>query len=145
MSFVTTILRDTAITTGSPSGGFVTVKATFASDTATNLIVNADSGAQNLSGFVNGAKLDLLRAWWSFSTGNYDTDDSNDCIIEFKSTGDDVVALHLSGTGHYDGTAGAIKGTAVNATATSSDITAQTKTTSGFVILEFKKDGAWVA
>ena len=145
MSFVTTILRDTAIVTGSPSGGFVTVKATFASDTDTNLIVNADSGAQNLSGFVNGAKLDLLRAWWSFSTGNYDTDNSNDCIIEFVSTGTDVVALHLSGTGHYDGTAGAIKGTAVNTTATSSDITAQTATTSGFVILEFKKDGAWVA
>jgi len=41
MSFVTTILRDTAIVTGSPSGGFVTVKATFASDTATNLIVDA--------------------------------------------------------------------------------------------------------
>ena len=141
MSFVTTILRDTAITTASPSGGFVTVKATFASDTATNLIV--DGGG--LNGFVNGCKLDLTRAWWSFSTGNYDTDNSNDCIIEFKSTGTDVVALHLSGTGHYDGTAGAIKGTAVNTTATSSDITAQTATTSGFVILEFKKDGAWVA
>jgi hypothetical protein len=53
--------------------------------------------------------------------------------------------LHLSGTGHYDGTAGAILGTAVNTTATSSDITAQTKTTSGFVILEFKKNSAWVA
>ena len=141
MSFVTTILRDTAITTGSPSGGFVTVKATFASDTATNLILDAHS----LKGFVNGCKLDLTRAWWSFSIGNYDTDNSNDCIIEFVSTGTDVVALHLSGTGHYDGTAGAIKGTAVNTTATSSDITAQTKTTSGFVILEFKKNSAWVA
>ena len=30
-----------------------------------------------------------------------------------------------------------------NTTATSSDITAQTKTTSGFVILEFRKDKAW--
>ena len=141
MSFVTTILRDTAITTASPSGGFVTVKATFASDTATNLIV--DGGG--LNGFVNGCKLDLTRAWWSFSTGNYDTDNSNDCIIEFKSTGTDVVALHLSGTGHYDGSAGTILGTAVNTTVTSADITAQTKTTSGFVILEFKKDSAWVA
>ena len=140
MSFVTTTLRDT-IVAAPGDGGYVTVKATFASDTATNLILDAHS----LSGFANGAKLDLLRAWWSFSTGNYDTDDSNDCIIEFKSTGDDVVALHLSGTGHYDGTAGAIKGTAVNATATSSDITAQTKTTSGFVILEFKKDAAYTA
>ena len=141
MSFVTTTMRDTAIVTGSASGGYVTIKATFASDTATNLVL--DGGG--LKGFVNGCKLDLVRAWWSFSIGNYDTDNSNDCIIEFKSTGTDVVALHLSGTGHYDGTAGAIKGTAVNTTATSSDITAQTKTTSGFVILEFKKDSAWVA
>ena len=119
MSFVTTTLRDTVVNAPA-AGGIVTVKATFASDTA-----------------------DLLRAWWSFSIGNYDTDNSNDCIIEFKSTGTDVVALHLSGTGHYDGSAGKIPGTAVNTTATSSDITAQTKTTSGFVILEFRKDKAW--
>jgi len=141
MSFVTTTMRDTEITTGSDSGGYVTVKATFASDTATNLILDG----HGLKGFVNGCKLDLVRAWWSFSIGNYDTDNSNDCIIEFKSTGTDVVALHLSGTGHYDGTAGKILGTAVNTTVTSADITAQTKTTSGFVILEFRKDRAWVA
>jgi len=141
MSFVTTTMRDTAIVTGSASGGYVTVKATFSGDTATNLIL--DGGG--LKGFVNGCKLDLIRAWWSFSIGNYDTDNSNDCIIEFKSSGTDVVALHLSGTGHYDGSAGTILGTAVNTTVTSSDITAQTKTTSGFVILEFKKNGAWVA
>ena len=141
MSFVTTTMRDTAIVTGSASGGYVTVKATFSGDTATNLIL--DGGG--LKGFVNGCKLDLIRAWWSFSIGNYDTDNSNDCIIEFKSSGDDVVALHLSGTGHYDGSAGTILGTAVNTTVTSSDITAQTATTSGFVILEFKKNGAWVA
>ena len=140
MSFVTTTLRDT-IVAAPGDGGYVTVKATVASDTATNLIL--DGGG--LKGFVNGCKLDLVRAWWSFSIGNYDTDNSNDCIIEFKSTGTDVVALHLSGTGHYDGSAGTIKGTAVNTTVTSSDITAQTKTTSGFVILEFKKDTAWVA
>jgi hypothetical protein len=137
MSFVTTTLRDTAIVTGSASGGYVTIKATFASDTATNLVL--DGGG--LKGFVNGCKLDLTRAWWSF----YDTDNSNDCIIEFKGSSNDVVALHLSGTGHYDGTAGKIPGSATNTTVTSSDITAQTKTTSGFVILEFKKDSAWVA
>jgi len=134
MSFVTTTLRDTVVN-APKAGGMVTVKATFASDTATNLILDGDG----LDGFANGAKLDLLRAWWSFSIGNYDTDNSNDCIIEFVSTGTDVVALHLSGTGHYDGSAGAIKGTAVNTTATSADITAQTATTSGFVILEFRK------
>ena len=134
MSFVTTTLRDTVVN-APKAGGMVTVKATFASDTATNLILDGDG----LDGFANGAKLDLLRAWWSFSIGNYDTDNSNDCIIEFKGASADVVALHLSGTGHYDGSAGAIKGTAVNTTATSADITAQTATTSGFVILEFRK------
>ena len=141
MSFVTTTMRDTSISTGSASGGYVTIKATFASDTETNLVL--DGGG--LKGFVNGAKLDLTRAWWSFSTGNFDVDNSNDCIIEFKGASADVVALHLSGTGHYDGTAGVIKGTATNTTVTSADISAETKTTSGFVILEFKKDGAWVA
>ena len=140
MSFVTTTLRDTVVN-APKAGGMVTVKATFASDTATNLILNGDG----LDGFANGAKLDLLRAWWSFSTGNYDTDNSNDCIIEFKGSSNDVVALHLSGTGHYDGSAGAIPGSATNTTATSSDITAQTKTTSGFVILEFRKDEAYTA
>jgi len=140
MSFVTTTLRDTVVN-APKAGGMVTVKATFASDTATNLILNGDG----LDGFANGAKLDLLRAWWSFSTGNYDTDNSNDCIIEFKGSSNDVVALHLSGTGHYDGSAGAIPGSATNTTVTSSDITAQTKTTSGFVILEFRKDEAYTA
>ena len=140
MSFVTTTLRDTVVN-APKAGGMVTVKATFASDTATNLILDGDG----LDGFANGAKLDLLRAWWSFSTGNYDTDNSNDCIIEFKGASADVVALHLSGTGHYDGSAGAIPGSATNTTATSSDITAQTKTTSGFVILEFRKDEAYTA
>jgi len=140
MSFVTTTLRDTVVN-APKAGGMVTVKATFASDTATNLILDGSG----LDGFANGAKLDLLRAWWSFSIGNYDTDNSNDCIIEFVSTGTDVVALHLSGTGHYDGSAGAIPGSATNTTVTSSDITAQTKTTSGFVILEFRKDEAYSA
>mgnify|MGYP006149404849 FL=1 len=140
MSFVTTTLRDTVVN-APKAGGMVTVKATFASDTATNLILDGSG----LDGFANGAKLDLLRAWWSFSIGNYDTDNSNDCIIEFKGASADVVALHLSGTGHYDGSAGAIPGSATNTTVTSSDITAQTKTTSGFVILEFRKDEAYTA
>ena len=136
MSFVTTTMRDTSIVTGSDSGGYVTVKATFASDTATNLIL--DGGG--LKGFVNGCKLDLTRAWWSFSTGNYDTDNSNDCIIEFKGASADIVALHLSGTGHYDGTAGAIKSAATNTAATSGDHEASCFGTSGTIIIEFKKD-----
>ncbi len=140
MSFVTTILRDTAITTASPSGGFVTVKATFASDTATNLIV--DGGG--LNGFVNGCKLDLSRAWWALTQGTAAAN-TGDLIIKFIGSSTNVVALQLAGTGHYDGSAGLIKGTATNTTATSSDINGETRGTSGFVILEFKKDNAWTA
>ena len=135
MSFVTTTLRDTVVN-APKAGGMVTVKATFASDTATNLILDGSG----LDGFANGAKLDLLRAWWSFSIGNHDTDNSNDCIIEFKGASADVVALHLSGTGHYDGSAGLIKGTAANTTATSGDHQLSCFGTTGFVIIEFKKD-----
>ena len=140
MSFVTTTLRDTVVN-APKAGGMVTVKATFASDTATNLILDGSG----LDGFANGAKLDLLRAWWSFSIGNYDTDNSNDCIIEFKGASADVVALHLSGTGHYDGSAGLIKGTAANTTATSGDHELSCFGTSGFVIIEFKKDENYTA
>ena len=135
MAFVTTTLRDTVVN-APKAGGMVTVKATFASDTATNLILDGDG----LDGFANGAKLDLLRAWWSFSTGNYDTDNSNDCIIEFKGSSNDVVALHLSGTGHYDGSAGLIESAATNTGATSGDMELSCLGTSGFVLIEFKKD-----
>ena len=143
MAFVTTILKDTIVNAGA-AGGLVTVKAVFDNDTATNLIVNADADAQDLSGFANGAKLDLLRAWWALTQGTA-AGNTGDCIIEFKSTGTDVVALHLAGTGHYDGSAGAIKAAATNTSVTSSDITAQTRGTSGFVILEFRKDEAYTA
>ena len=137
MSFVTTTLRDTVVTAGK-QGGMVTVKAIFDNDTATNLILDGDA----LSGFANSAKLDLLRAWWAFTQGTAAAN-TGDCIIEFKGASSDVVALQLAGTGHYDGSAGAIKAAATNTTATSSDITAQTRGTSGFVILEFRKDEAY--
>ena len=134
MSFVTTTLRDTVVN-APKAGGMVTIKAVFDNDTATNLILNGDG----LDGFANGAKVDLLRAWWSFTQGTA-AGNTGDCIIEFKSTGTDVVALHLAGTGHYDGSAGVIPGTAANTTATSSDHEITTFGTSGFVIIEFKKD-----
>ena len=139
MSFVTTTLRDTVVTAGK-QGGMVTIKAVFDNDTATNLILNGDG----LDGFANGAKVDLLRAWWSFTQGTA-AGNTGDCIIEFKGASSDVVALHLAGTGHYDGSAGAIKAAATNTTATSADITGQTRGTSGFVILELRKDEAFTA
>ena len=137
MSFVTTTLRDTVVN-APKAGGMVTIKAVFDNDTATNLILNGDA----LDGFANGAKVDLLRAWWSFTQGTA-AGNTGDCIIEFKGASSDVVALHLAGTGHYDGSAGAIKAAATNTTATSADITGQTRGTSGFVILELRKDEAF--
>ena len=92
-----------------------------------------------LSGFANGAKLDLSRAWWGLTQGTAAAN-TGDCIIKFIGSSANVVALQLAGSGHYDGSAGLILGSATNTTATSSDINAQTRGTSGFVILEFKKD-----
>jgi hypothetical protein len=139
MSFVTTTLRDTVVN-APKAGGFVTIKAVFDNDTATNLILNGDG----LDGFANGAKLDLVRAWWALTQGTA-AGNTGDCIIEFIGASSDVVALHLAGTGHYDGSAGAIKAAATNTTATSSDISGQTRGTSGFVILEFRKDEAYTS
>ena len=139
MSFVTTTIRDT-IVNAPAAGGIVTVKAIFDNDTADNLILNADDPA--LSGFANGCKLDLSRAWWALTQGTAAAN-TGDLIIKFIGSSDNVVALQLAGTGHYDGSAGLIKGTATNTTATSSDINGETRGTSGFVILEFKKDNAW--
>ena len=139
MSFVTTTLRDT-IVNAPAAGGIVTVKAIFDNDTADNLILNADDPA--LSGFANGCKLDLSRAWWALTQGTAAAN-TGDLIIKFIGSSTNVVALQLAGTGHYDGSAGLIKGTATNTTATSSDINGETRGTSGFVILEFKKDNAW--
>ena len=141
MSFVTTTLRDT-IVNAPAAGGIVTVKAIFDNDTADNLILNADT--PSLSGFANGCKLDLSRAWWALTQGTAAAN-TGDLIIKFIGSSANVVALQLAGTGHYDGSAGLIKGTATNTTATSSDINGETRGTSGFVILEFKKDNAWTA
>jgi len=139
MSFVTTTLRDT-IVNAPAAGGIVTVKAIFDNDTADNLILDAGG----LSGFANGCKLNLSRAWWALTQGTAAAN-TGDLIIKFIGSSANVVALQLAGTGHYDGSAGLIKGTATNTTETSSDINGESRGTSGFVILEFKKDNAWTA
>ena len=142
MAIATRTLKDTVVETGGgASGGKVTILVNMDDNTTANSNILDASG---LSGHANGAKLDITRIWWSLVQGTAD-DNTGHVQLQFKGASSDTVAIQLAGTGHYDGTAGAIKGTAVNTTATSSDITAQTATTSGFVILEFKKDGAWVA
>ena len=137
MSFVTTTLKDTVVT-AAKQGGMVTIKAVFDNDTATNLILNGDA----LDGFANGAKVDLLRAWWSFTQGTA-AGNTGDCIIEFKGASSDIVALHLAGTGHYDGTAGKITNNATNTGATSGDLELTALGTSGHVIIELRKDEAF--
>ena len=128
MSFVTTTLRDTVVN-APKAGGMVTVKAVFDNDSATNLILDGDG----LDGFANGAKLDLLRAWWAFTQGTAAAN-TGDCKIDFVGASSDVTALFLSVTGHYDGSAGAIKAAATNTTATSSDINFNV-----YIILSFMK------
>ena len=142
MAIATRTLKDTVVETGGgASGGKVTILVNMDDNTTADSNILDASG---LSGHANGAKLDITRIWWSLVQGTAD-DNTGHVQIQFKGASSDTIAIQLAGTGHYDGTAGKIKGTAVNTTATSSDITAQTKTTSGFVILEFKKDSAWVA
>ena len=94
MSFVTTTLRDTVVNAAG-AGGTVTVKAIFDNDTADNLILDA----HGLSGFANGAKLDLVRAWWGLTQGTAAAN-TGDCIIKFVGASSNVVALQLAGTGH---------------------------------------------
>ena len=137
MSFVTTTLRDTVVDQAG-AGGTVTILVNISDDTTTT---NAILDASALDGHANGAKLHIKRIWWGLVQGTAARATGH---VQIKEQGDsDITLIDLAGSGHYDGSAGLIKGTATNTTATSSDINGQTRGTSGFVILEFKKDAAW--
>ena len=62
-----------------------------------------------------------------------------------KGSSTDVVQIRLAGTGHYDGSAGKIAAVATNATASSGDHEMTCFGTSGFVMIEFKKDENYTA
>jgi hypothetical protein len=98
--------------------------------------------ASALDGHANGAKLSITRAWWGLSDG-VNNDDTGHVIIEFKGASTDTLALNLSGSGHYDGTAGKIDNNATNTTATGGDIQLSALSTSGFVMLELRKNTGW--
>ena len=140
MAFTTRTLRDTVVNAAG-AGGTVTVKVDIEDDTGAN---NAILDASALDGHANGAKLHINRIWWALTQGSAD-DDTGHVEIQEVSSGTDIVQIRLAGTGHYDGSAGAIKAAATNTTATSSDISGQTRGTSGFVILELRKDEAYTA
>jgi hypothetical protein len=135
MTLVSRTLRDTVVATAG-DGGLVTVKVDIEDDTAANTAI-LDASA--LDGHANGAKLHIKRLWWSLVQGTAD-DDTGHIELQEVSSGTDIVQIRLAGTGHYDGSAGLIKGTAANTTATSGDHELTCYGTSGHLIIEFKKD-----
>ena len=136
MSFTTRTLRDTAMGTAGASGGTVTVLVNIDNDTTTT---NAILDASALDGHANGAKLHISRLWWGLVQGTADDDTGHAAIIE-QGASSDVTLIDLAGSGHYDGTAGLIKSAATNTTATSGDMELSCQGTSGFIMIEFKKD-----
>ena len=133
MAFATRTLRDTVVNAAG-AGGTVTILVNIEDDTTAN---NAILDASALDGHANGAKLHINRIWWGLTQGSAD-DDTGHVEIQEVSSGTDIVQIRLAGTGHYDGSAGVIPGTAANTTATSSDHEITTFGTSGFIIIEFK-------
>ena len=136
MSFTTRTLRDTAMGSAGASGGTVTVLVNIDNDTTTT---NAILDASALDGHANGAKLHISRLWWGLVQGTADDDTGHAAIIE-QGASSDVTLIDLAGSGHYDGTAGLIKSAATNTTATSGDMELSCQGTSGFIMIEFKKD-----
>tara|TARA_R100000908_G_C3743976_1_gene139782 strand:+ start:1158 stop:1580 length:423 start_codon:yes stop_codon:yes gene_type:complete len=135
MSFATRTIRDTAVNAAG-AGGTVTILVNIEDDTTAN---NAILDASALAGHANGAKLDISRIWWALVQGTAN-DDTGHIDIQEKGASSDVVQIRLAGTGHYDGTAGLIKSAATNTTATSGDHEMTCYGTSGFVMIEFRKD-----
>ena len=140
MTLVTRTLRDTVVNAAGV-GGTVTVKVDIEDDTGAN---GAILDASALDGHANGAKLHISRLWWALVQGTAD-DDTGHIELQEVSSGTDIVQIRLAGTGHYDGTAGLIKGTAANTTATSGDHELTCYGTSGFLLIEFKKDESWTS
>ena len=139
MAFTTRTLRDTTVgTTG--NGGIVTILVNIANDTTTT---NAILDASALDGHANGAKLDIKRIWWGLVEGTADDDTGHVKIIEQGDS--DITLIDLAGSGYYDGSAGLIKSTATNTGATSGDMEMACLGTSGFVMIEFKKDENYTA
>ena len=135
MAFTTRTLRDTVVN-ASGAGGTVTILVNIADDTTAN---NAILDASALDGHANGAKLDIKKIWWQLVQGTAD-DNTGHVDIQFKGASSDTVAIRLAGTGHYDGTAGLIKSSATNTSATSGDLEMSCFGTSGSVIIELVKD-----
>ena len=139
MAFTTTTLRDTVVNAAG-AGGTVTVLVNISNDTtATNAILDASG----LSGHADGAKLNISRIWWGLVQGSADDNTGHVQLIEQGDS--DLTLIDLAGTGHYDGSAGLIKSAATNTGETSGDMEMACLGTSGFVMIEFKKDENYTA
>ncbi len=134
MAFATRTLVDT--TTSSTSGGTVTILLDISAHNASATALDADS----LSGFANGAKLNICRIRWALVAS---ADNGGSALIEFKGASSDTSAIRLAGSGYYDGPM--IYGNATNTGATSADIECVPVNATGFVMLEMKKDSGWTA
>ena len=142
MGISTRTLKDTALETGSGAqGGKVVILVNMDDTTTENSSILDASG---LAGHANGAKLDITRIWGQLVQGTAD-DDTGHVEIQFKGASSDTTAIRLAGTGHYDGTAGKITNNATNTTATSGDLELSAFGTSGYVLLELRKDEAFTA
>jgi hypothetical protein len=140
MAIVARVLKDTVVNAPG-AGGTVTLKLDIEDDDAANTAI---LDASTLDGHADGAKLHISRLWWALTQGSAD-DDTGHVEIQEVSSGTDIVQIRLAGTGHYDGSAGVIPGTAANTTETSGNHQITTFGTSGFVIIEFKKDENYTA
>ena len=139
MAFATRTLRDTVVNAAG-AGGTVTILVNIDNDTtATNAILDASA----LSGHANGAKLHISRLWWGLVQGTTNDDTGHVAIIEQGDA--DVTLIDLAGSGHYDGSAGLIKSNATNTGADSGDMEMSCQGTSGFVMIEFKKDANYTS
>ena len=142
MAIATRTLKDTAIATGSgAAGGKVTVLVNMNDNTTADSNILDASG---LTGHANGAKLDITRIWWGLVQGTAD-DNTGYVQLQFKGASSDTTAINLAGTGHYDGTAGKIENNATNTTATSADLELSSFGTSGYVLVELRKDESFTA
>ena len=140
MAVATRTLKDTVVGSGA-YGGKVTVLINWDDETSSN---NNVLDASGLDGHANGAMLDITRLWWGITNG-VANDDKNWAFLEFKGASSDTLAINLSGTGHYDGTAGTINNNATNTTATSGDIELSLRNCSGSIIMELRKDENWTS
>ena len=134
MAFATRTLRDTVVNAAG-AGGTVTILVNIEDDTTAN---NAILDASALDGHANGAKLHIKRIWWGLVQGTAARATGH---VQIKEQGDsDITLIDLAGSGHYDGSAGLIESAAANTGATSGDMELSCQGTSGFILIEFKKD-----